>query len=65
MLLNVDRLKEFKLVTKINRTFRLDQELSRALDKICVRHGDKTYHIERSLKDYLAKPEHQKAKESS
>jgi len=52
-------------MTKINRTFRLDKELSRALDKICVRHGDKTYHIERSLKEYLAKPEHNKAQETA
>ena len=39
-------------MTKINRTFRLDQELSRALDKICVRHGDKTYHLEQALSQY-------------
>ena len=39
-------------MTKINRTFRLDKELNRALDKICVRYGDKTYHIEQALSNY-------------
>ena len=39
-------------MTKINRTFRLDSELSEALDKICVRHGDKTYHVEKALRAY-------------
>ncbi len=37
---------------KVNRTFRLDKDLSKALDKICVRYGDKTYHVENALKAY-------------
>ena len=40
-------------MTKINRTFRLDKELSRALDKICVRHGDITWHLEGALRAYI------------
>ena len=40
---------------KVSRTFRLDKELSQGLDKICVRHGDVTWHIEQALKDYLEK----------
>ena len=41
-------------MTKVNRTFRLDSDLSKALDKICVRHGDKTYHVENALRAYPA-----------
>jgi len=37
---------------KVNRTFRLDSDLSKALDKICVRYGDKTYHVENALRAY-------------
>jgi hypothetical protein len=40
-------------MTKVNRTFRLDRELSKALDKICVRYGDKTYHVESALRAYI------------
>ena len=40
-------------MTKVSRTFRLDIELSSALDKICVRYGDKTYHIENALRAYI------------
>lgn len=40
-------------MTKVNRTFRIDKDLSKALDKICVRHGDITWHIENSLRAYL------------
>ena len=40
-------------MAKVNRTFRLDIELSRALDKICVRYGDKTYHVENALRAYI------------
>ena len=39
---------------KVNRTFRLDSDLSKALDKICVRYGDKTYHVENALRVYIA-----------
>ena len=39
-------------MTKVNRTFRLDQDLSQKLDKICVRHGDVTWHIEQALNGY-------------
>lgn len=39
---------------KVNRTFRLDSDLSKALDKICVRYGDKTYHVENALRAYIS-----------
>lgn len=40
-------------MTKVNRTIRMESELSKQLDAICVRHGDVTYHIERALSAYL------------
>ena len=39
-------------MTKVSRTFRLDQDLSKKLDKICVRHGDVTWHLEQALNGY-------------
>jgi len=42
------------MLTKVSRTFRFDLELSKKLDSICVRHGDKTFHIEQALSAYLA-----------
>ena len=39
-------------MTKVNRTFRIDQELSKALDKLFTRHGDNTYHIECAMAQY-------------
>jgi predicted transcriptional regulator len=44
-------------MSKVSRTIRLDRELSNSLDKVCVRHGDVTWHIEQALKDYLDKLE--------
>lgn len=38
---------------KITRTIRLDSEINSGLNKICVRHGDVTWHIEQALKAYL------------
>ena len=42
-------------MTKVSRTFRIDQELSKALDKLHKRQGDYTYHVEQALKAYFAK----------
>lgn len=39
-------------MTKVSRTFRIDQKLSNALDKIYTRYGDITFHVEQALKDY-------------
>ena len=39
-------------MTKIPRTFRIDQELSRALDKITVYPITLTYHVEQALSQY-------------
>lgn len=39
-------------MTKINRTFRVDKELSRALDKITVYPITLTYHVECALAQY-------------
>ena len=38
---------------KVNRTIRMDFELSQRLGKVCVRHGDITWHIERAVSQYL------------
>ena len=40
-------------MTKVSRTFRIDQKLSTALDKLYTRHGDNTYHVEQALSTYL------------
>jgi len=40
-------------MTKVLRTIRMESELSKKLDAICVRHGDVTYHIENALSAYL------------
>ncbi len=40
-------------MNKIIRTFRLDPELSKGLDKLNHRRGDKTYHLEKALRSYL------------
>jgi hypothetical protein len=39
-------------MTKVSRTFRLDQELSKALDKITVYPITLTYHVEQALAQY-------------
>ena len=39
-------------MTKVSRTFRIDQKLSTALDKLYTRHGDNTYHVEQALSQY-------------
>ena len=39
-------------MTKVNRTFRIEQRLSNALDKLFTRHGDNTYHIECAMAQY-------------
>lgn len=43
------------VLTKVSRTFpvRLDFELNKAFNAICVRHGDVTYHIENALRAYI------------
>ena len=38
---------------KTPRTFRIDSELSKKLDAVCVRYGDATWHIENALRHYL------------
>ena len=40
---------------KVKRTFSIDANLSKALDKLYQRHGDNTYHLEQALKAYFAK----------
>ena len=40
---------------KVSRTIRMDQEISKKLDSICVRHGDVTWHVEQALDEYLKK----------
>lgn len=42
-------------MTKVSRTFRLDQSLSKKLDKITVPPYTYTWHLEQALKAYLAK----------
>lgn len=37
---------------KVSRTFRIDRSLSEAMDKIYIRHGDNTYHLEAALSQY-------------
>ena len=39
-------------MTKVSRTFRIDQKLSTALDKLYTRHGDNTFHVEQALSQY-------------
>ena len=39
-------------MTKVSRTFRIEQKLSKALDKLYTRHGDNTYHLEQALSQY-------------
>jgi predicted transcriptional regulator len=39
-------------MAKKSRTITIDKELSDKLDKICVRHGDVTWHIEQALLQY-------------
>ena len=39
---------------KVSMTFRIDKDISDNLDRICVRHGDATWHIEQALSAYLA-----------
>ena len=39
-------------MTKVKRTFSIDANLSKALDKLYQRHGDNTYHLERALSAY-------------
>lgn len=47
---------------KVSRTFRIENDISRALTSICERHGDATWHVEKALSAYgpikklLAKP---------
>lgn len=40
-------------MTKVNRTLRMEKELSKKLDSICIRHGDITWHVEKALTAYL------------
>jgi len=40
---------------KINRSIRLDAKINKNLNKICVRHGDFTWHVERAISAYLKK----------
>lgn len=39
-------------MTKIATTIRIEAELRASLNKICVRTGDQTYHIEQALRGY-------------
>lgn len=39
-------------MSKTRRTITMDSEISTALTKICVRHGDATYHVEQALAAY-------------
>lgn len=39
-------------MTKSPRTFRIDQDLSSALDRLHKRQGDHTYHVEQALRAY-------------
>lgn len=39
-------------MSKTVRSIRMDSELSKTLDSICVRHGDMTYHVEQALAAY-------------
>ena len=40
-------------MSKVSRTFRIDRELSRRLDKITIPPYTFTWHIEKALEDYL------------
>lgn len=41
-------------MSKTTRTVRMDSDISKKLDAICVRHGDVTWHIENALTEYMA-----------
>ena len=41
-------------MTKVVRTIRMQSDISKKLDAICVSHGDVTWHIEHALTEYMA-----------
>jgi len=49
-------------MTKVSRTFRLDIELSKRLDRITTPPYTFTWHLEKALEAYLADAEAAKAK---